>query len=319
MAECPLPPEGSLSPAPPTTPGEVIDGHTHLFTVGLLEEVLSKEPPEAMTRFRQALKERKFGRRGDTLPEMTPQECACWYKERLAAAGVSKALVVSVMPDTQWTRDFLLAANGHVHALCNVDPFDPGAPALLEREAAAGFRGVKFLPVNRCYRLSDPACRPVFDKIAELGMNVTIHYGVTVDPTGDLRYADPIDLSPVARDFPDTKFVVAHFGAGWLDSVLRLSYQCKNVCVDTSGTNNWMDHYVPKMALSEVFERCLIAMGPERILFGTDSGTTAPYRTWIKHSQVRVLDELGLLAGDKDLILRGNAARIFRLDEPLLP
>ena len=33
-------------------------------------------------------------------------------------------------------------------AFCNVDPRDQGAPALLEREMAAGFRGVKLLPVN---------------------------------------------------------------------------------------------------------------------------------------------------------------------------
>ena len=317
MPECPLPLEGSLSPASPTMAGEVIDGHTHLFTLGLMREfVESMENPPP--RFREALKTGKFGRRADVLPDLSPQETACWYLERLQAAGVSKALVMSIAPDNQWTRDFLLAANGHVHALCSIDPRDPLGPAQLEREVAAGFRGVKLLPVNRCYHLSDPACRPFFEKVAELGVNITIHYGVTVDPTGDLRYADPIDLSPVARDFPDTMFVVAHFGAGWLDSVLRLSYQCKNVCVDTSGTNNWMDYHVPKMALADVFERCLMAMGPERILFGTDSGTTAPYRTWIKHSQVRVLDQLELSDGDKDLILRGNAARIFRLDEGLL-
>jgi predicted TIM-barrel fold metal-dependent hydrolase len=268
-----------------------------------------------MKRFRTALKERKFGRRGDTLPEMTPQACARWYVERIEAAGVARAVVMSVMPDNQWTREFLVAANGHVVALCNVDPRDAGAPALLEREAAAGFRGVKLLPVNRCYRLSDPACRPFFEKVAELGMAVTIHYGVTVDPTGDLRYADPIDLSPVARDFPDTDFVIAHFGAGWLDSLLRLGYQCKNVLVDTSGTNNWMDYHVPRMTLSEVFERALTALGPERVLFGTDAGTTAPYRTWIKSQQVGVLRELGVSPADTDLVLRGNAARVFRLDE----
>lgn len=304
-----------LQAAPPTRPGDVIDAHTHLFTVGLLEEVLSKEPPEAMVRFRQALKERKFGRRGDTLPEMTPEETACWYVERLRAADVARALVVSVMPDNQWTRDFVAAANGHVHALCNVDPRDPGAPELLEREMAAGFKGVKLLPVNRCYYLSDPACRPLFDAARELKANFIVHYGVTVDPTGDLRYADPIDLSPVARDYPDITFVIAHFGAGWLDSVLRLGYQCKNVCVDTSGTNNWMDYYVPKLTLSDVFERCLNALGPERILFGTDSGTTAPYRTWIRKMQQRTIEELGLSDSDRDLILRGNAVRIFGLDD----
>lgn len=308
-----MPPELSLAPA--TQPGDVIDTHVHLFTVGLLEEYLATQPPEAMQRFRTALKERKFGRRGDTLPDMSPQEVACWYVERLRAANVAKALVVSVMPDTQYTRDFIEAAKGHVHVLCNVDPRDPGAPALLEREMAAGHKGVKLYPVNRCYRLSDPACRPFFEKAAELGANMIIHYGVTVDPTGDLRYADPLDLSPVARDFPDLQFVIAHLGAGWLDSVLRLAYQCKNVCVDTSGTNNWMDYYVPKMTLAEVFERALMALGPERVLFGTDSGTTAPYRTWIRFMQQRTFEEMGLSAGDLDLVMRGNASRIFRLDE----
>jgi predicted TIM-barrel fold metal-dependent hydrolase len=305
-----------LNAACASVPGEVVDALTHLFRVGLLEEVLATEPPEAMKRFREGLKSRKWGRPGreQTLPDMTPQECAVWYRARLAAAGVSRAVVMSVMPDSQWTRDFIAAAKGHVSALCNVDPRDPGAPELLEREMAAGFKGVKLLPVNRCYHVSDPACRPFFEKANELHAAVCIHYGVTVDPTGDLRYADPIDLSPVARDFPDVPFVIAHFGAGWLDSVLRLAYQCKNVCVDTSGTNNWMDYHVPRMTLADVFERTLTAIGPERILFGTDAGTTAAYRTWIKYQQVRTLEEMGLSERDRDLILRGNAVRIYHLD-----
>jgi predicted TIM-barrel fold metal-dependent hydrolase len=308
-----------IAAAPPTKPGDVIDAHVHLFSLPLLKEMA--EMPGMPKRFKEAIKDGKWGRRGreEKLPDMTAAEIAPWYAERLSAANVAKALIVSVLPDSQYMRDFIAAANGHVHALCSVDPRDPGAPALLEREMAAGFRGVKLYPVNRCYRLSDPACRPFFEKANELGANMIIHYGVTVDPTGDLRYADPIDLSPVARDFPDLHFVIAHFGAGWLDSVLRLGYQCKNVAVDTSGTNNWMDYYVPKMTLAEVFERTLTALGPERVLFGTDSGTTANYRAWIRYMQQRTIEEMGLSDADRDLILRGNASRIFRLDEPLLP
>ena len=310
MTETPLPPTG------PTSAGDAVDAHVHLFTLGLFAEIVKR--PDTPERFKQAFAERKFGRRGESLPDLTPAECAAWYAERLDAADVAKALVVSVFPDSTYMREFIAASNGRVHALCNVDPRDPAAPALLEREMAAGFRGVKLLPVNRCYRLSDPACRPFFEAANELGANIIVHYGVTVDPTGDLRYADPIDLSPVARDFPDLTFVIAHFGAGWLESVLRLGYQCKNVAVDTSGTNNWMDYHVPRMTLAEVFERALTALGPERVLFGTDSGTTAPYRRWIRWMQERTLQELGLSDTDRDLVMRANATRIFRLDEPLL-
>ncbi len=303
-----------LERAAPTRPGDMIDAHCHLFSLPMMAEYVSAHPDED-SRFKKALEDRKFGRWGDELPDMTAEEIAGWYVDRINAGGVTKALVVSVMPDSQYMRDFIVAAKGHVHALCNLDPRSPEAPELLEREMAAGFKGVKLLPVNRGYRLSEPACRPLLDKAAELGVNFIIHYGVSVAPDVDMRCADPIDLSPVARDYPDTTFVIAHFGAGYLDQVLKLAYQCKNVCVDTSGTNNWMDFMAYPMTLQQAFQRCLESMGPERILFGTDAGTTKPYRTWIAYQQRRTLEEMGLSDAHRDSILRGNAVRIFRLDE----
>lgn len=303
-----------LPPASPTRPGEVIDAHVHLFTVDLFREFVERDP-NPNPRFVKALKERKFGRRGETLPDYTPQEAAKWYVERLKAADVAKALIVNVMPDSQYTRDFIVAANGHIHALANFDPRDPGAPALLEREMAAGYKGVKLLPVNRCYRVSDPACRPFFEKASELGAQMIIHYGVSVDPGADLAFADPLDLSSVARDFPDLTFVIAHFGAGWLEEVLKLAYARDNVCVDSSGTNNWMDFMPYDLTLADVFRRTITALGPERVLFGTDSGTTKAYRTWIRWMQERTLQEIGLSDTDRDLVMRGNAARIFGLDD----
>ena len=76
-----------------------------------------------------------------------------------------------------------------------------------------------------------------------------------------------------------------------------------------------MAAHLPTLTLPGVFVPPLPARGPERVLFGTDSVTTAPYRTWIKHQQVRTLEELGLSDGDRDLVLRGNAVRIFHLDD----
>lgn len=303
-----------LGTAPSTRPGDVVDAHVHLFSLPLFREFVEREP-NVPPRWRKALEDGKWGRRDETLPDLDAAKMAEWYAARLEDAGVAKALVVSTMPDIQYMRDFITASAGRVAALCNVDPRMPGAPALVEREMAAGFKGVKLFPVNRCFHLSDPACRPFFEKAAELGAAITIHYGVTVDPTGDLRYADPTDLSPVARDYPDMPFVIAHFGAGYLTEALRLGYQCKNVSFDSSGTNNWMDYDPHGYTLAQVFDRALTAFGPQRVLFGTDSGTTAPYRTWIKFQQIRTLEELGLSERDRDLVLRGNAVRIFRLDE----
>lgn len=301
-----------LSAAPQAHVDPVIDAHVHVVTVGLLEEYLASMavPPPG---FREALDRRQYGRKAGVLPDTSPAETASWFIERLEAAGVAGAVVMSLAPDNQWMREFLKAANGTLVGSTRIDPRSPDAVALLEREVAAGFRGVKLLPVNMAYRLSDPVCGPFFDKLEEFGLPCTIHYGVSVDATSDLRFADPIDLSPVARDHPGIPFVIAHFGAGWFAQVLRLAYQCPNVHVDTSGTNNWLDNAVPRMTLSEVFDISLTALGPERILFGTDSGTTAPYREWIAFQQRRILEELGASAHDRDLVLRGNAARLFGL------
>lgn len=303
----------ALDPAAPTAPGDIVDTHCHLFTVQLFEEYVAAHPDGA-PRFRQALKERKFGRRGEPLPDLPADEMAAWYVARLREAGIAKALIVSTIPNSEYMRRFVRAAAGHIHALCNIDPTAPGAAELLEREMAAGFRGVKLLPVNRCYRLSDPACRAFFEKAAELGAPMIVHYGVTVDPNGDMRYADPTDLSPVARDFPEITFVVAHFGAGYLDQLLKVAYQCGNVAVDSSGTNNWMDFMAYPLTLADVFSRVLMSLGPERVLFGTDSNSTAPYRSWIRYQQAATLEGLGVSEHDRDLILRANAVRVFGLD-----
>jgi len=302
-----------IAPAGRTRPGDVIDAHCHLFSLRLFEEYVEAHP-EAAPVFRKAVSERKFGRRGESLPDLSAEEMAAWYTSRIHEAGVTKALIVSVIPDSQYMRDFIDAAAGHVQALCNVNPTQPGAAELLEREMAAGFRGVKLLPVNRCYRLSDPACRPFLEKAAELRAPMIVHYGVTVDPAGDMRYADPTDLSPVARDFPEVTFVVAHFGAGYLDQLLKVAYQCPNVAVDSSGTNNWMDYMAYPLTLADVFRRCLGSLGPERVLFGTDSSSVGAYRSWIKYQQAATLDEIGVSETDKDLVLRGNAVRIFGMD-----
>jgi predicted TIM-barrel fold metal-dependent hydrolase len=298
--------------AAPTRPGDVIDSHVHVVTVGLLEEYL-RSMEVAPPGFREALERRQYGRKAGVLPTTSPEQTAAWFLGRLESVGVARAVIMSLAPDSQWMRDFLAAAGGRVVSSARIDPRRADAVEQLDREVAAGFRGVKLLPVNMAYRLSDPACRPFFDRLEEHGLPCTIHYGVSVDAGSDLRLADPVDLSPVARDHPGIPFVIAHFGAGWFESVLRLAYQCPNVCVDTSGTNNWLDFYVPRMALAEVFDITLSSLGPSRVLFGTDSGTTAPYRAWIAYQQRRILEELGLTENDRDLVLRGNAARLFGL------
>src|SRR5208282_3892857 len=92
--------------------------------------------------------------------------------------------------------------------------------------------------------------------------------------------------------------VVPHFGAGYFREALMLADMCPNVYLDTSSSNRWMRYEEPhhteaRGGLRNIFRRALDVLGPQRLLFGTDSSFFP--RGWhaaIFEDQVRTLREL---------------------------
>ena len=76
-----------------TGPGDVVDAHVHLFSLPLFREFVEKNP-ETSARWKNALEDGKWGRRGETLPDLDASQMAEWYAARLDDAGIAKALVV---------------------------------------------------------------------------------------------------------------------------------------------------------------------------------------------------------------------------------
>ncbi|MFW9933038.1 MAG: amidohydrolase family protein, partial [Candidatus Thorarchaeota archaeon] len=100
---------------------------------------------------------------------------------------------------------------------------------------------------------------------------VIAHFGITIGTQANLQYGNPIDLQKPAHDFPDLKFMIAHFGAGFFREMLLLMYQTDNISMDTSGSNAWMKYLPYDLTITKIFEKALKAGGPGRIVFGTDS------------------------------------------------
>jgi predicted TIM-barrel fold metal-dependent hydrolase len=124
---------------------------------------------------------------------------------------------------------------------------------------------------------------------------------------------NPLWLSVPGRDFPEITFVIAHFGAGFLREAMFLAYHTDNICVDTSGTNNWRLYVPGEPSLEQVYRDALRTFGASRILFGTDSTLLSGYRKHIVEEQTAVLNGLDLSPEDREQILSGNARRIFGL------
>ena len=89
---------------------------------------------------------------------------------------------------------------------------------------------------------------PVYEAAAAYRAVVFVHFGllkvgirdkVCVPGRFDLRFSNPIDLSGPAADFPNTPFVIPHFGCGFFREALLIGAQRANVYLDTSSSNTW--------------------------------------------------------------------------------
>jgi predicted TIM-barrel fold metal-dependent hydrolase len=126
----------------------------------------------------------------------------------------------------------------------------------------------------------------------------------------DMRYSNPIEIHALAQRNPGVKFIVPHFGAGYLREALMLADLCPNVLLDTSSSNSWMRY--EGLELKTVLRRALDVVGAQRLLFGTDSSFFP--RAWnyeVYEAQQRALLDLGVSGSDARAILEENLVRVF--------
>jgi len=127
----------------------------------------------------------------------------------------------------------------------------------------------------------------------------------------DLSVGNPVALQPVAMRFSSVPIIVPHFGAGFFREALMLADLCPNVHLDTSSSNGWMK-YQPGLTLGAVFRQALAVVGPDRVLFGTDSSFFP--RGWVRgvyDAQSTALQELGASEEDRAKIFGRNFDRLF--------
>lgn len=148
---------------------------------------------------------------------------------------------------------------------------DAGKKALTEMEhyiKAKGFKGVKLNSTIQYY-YNDERLSELYDKVVELDVPILLHGGIIYrDPEAPaktkVRYLQPIYLDDVARDFPRLKIILGHAGRPFLDQSIALCLN-PNVTVDISWSQLPI-HFWP-----ETIQKVLIAFGPDRLLYGSDT------------------------------------------------
>ena len=208
--------------------------------------------------------------------------------------------------------------SGEFLGFAHHDPFQPGAAEELERSVTTlGLRGYKLLAPRLSQPIDHPSGYATWDVAARHGIPVLIHFGM-LGAGGGIAFNDRINpalLESVARRFPTVNFVIPHFGIQYVTELLFLCWACPNVHVDTSGSNQWVRWMPYPLTLELLFRKFLETIGPERIIFGSDS-SWFPRGFVLRYleEQVRICRFLGLRDADLQAIFGGNAARLLGIE-----
>jgi predicted TIM-barrel fold metal-dependent hydrolase len=207
-----------------------------------------------------------------------------------------------------------------------LDPTREDAIAYAERALDEGLRAICLFPAMHRYPLHDERVARVFELAAGRRggtvdpIAVFVHCGVlsvgvrkklNLPSPFEMRFGNPLDLHGHALKYPSVSIVIPHFGAGMLREALMLADCCPNVYLDTSSSNSWIK-YTPGLTLEQVFKTALDVVGPERLVFGTDSSFFP--RGWnreVYERQRTALNTIGVGKPAQEKIFAENFARLF--------
>lgn len=300
----------------------VIDAHTHFFShqffrtfARLAQHNLPAEAP--LTVVAQRL--------GVEIPPEDPTLLAHRWVQEMDKYGLERLVMFTSVPgDHPSVAAAVQAFPERIIGYTMLDPTQANAADLLRQAVHThGLKGVTLFPAMHHFYVHEDRLYPVYEAAADLRLPVFVHFGVLkvsirdklgLPNTFDLRYSNPIDLHKVAIAFPAVNFIIPHFGCGYFREALMLAAQAPNVYLDTSSSNAWLTYMPGPLDLKTVFAKTLQVMGPQRILFGTDSNVfPRGWRHDIFQEQVDILRELNVASEAAAMMLGGNIARLLGL------
>lgn len=148
----------------------------------------------------------------------------------------------------------------------SVDPNLTDAPDQLERAVQdLGLRGLKLAPMYQFFAPDAPTVFPLYERALRLGLPILIHQGTSyLGRRAPLEDSLPWRLDRVAREYPELKIVIAHFGFPWGPDVVALIRKHDNVYTDCSALG-FRPSFLHR-TLVDAYEYGVL----DKVLFGSD-------------------------------------------------
>ncbi len=293
------------------TPKRLYDAHLHIFNYKGMEKRANRMGFTSLDQLVDYMSDRVG--QSFVLPPKNDLELLKMWIDELNKNNVDKALI---LPD--WNDDSIvtLAAEHYPDRFIRflmINPTLENSLAFVENvHSKVGIHGIKLYPPSHYYHAYDERLTPLYEFCEDNGLLVTYHMGVSIGKYADLRFMNPTDVSPVARNFPKLDILFAHFATGYFRELLFLMYHVDNVYAESSSSNKWI-HYLPyKIELKDVFEKIISLKGAQKIIFGTDS-TMFPrgWRSAIFKTQLAVCNDLNLNQQQIDQIFYKNLENLL--------
>lgn len=299
----------------------VIDAHAHFFSHRFFA-TLAKELPDSPAEADRTATLRT--RLPWEFPESDPVRLADRWVAEMDRHGISRMVLIASVPGDE--DSVAAAARAHPERIIPYFMLNPTADDATARAKRAfaelGLVGLCLFPAMHRFHLWEARLFPIYETAAAHGGVVFVHCGhlkVGVrDKLGlpsrfDMRFANPVDLHGVAKAFPTLPFVIPHFGCGCFQELLLVADQCANIYTDTSSSNDWVRLMPYPLDLKALFAKAIQVLGPERLLFGTDSSFfPRGWRKDIFDGQTMVLEALQIPPTQAAQILGGNIARLLK-------
>jgi len=228
----------------------------------------------------------------------------------LAAEGVDIAVVLAEysprVTGIQTAEDMAALSSQRVRFAANVNPHLHYPPEdELARQLALGAVACKIHPVHAGFPADDRSMYPVYALCEDAGVPLVVHCGTSTFPGAINRYADPIQLDAVLRDFRSLDVVLAHGGRGWwYDAAAFLALAHERVWIELSG--------LPPSRLRDYYARQSWSRLTQKMIFATDwPGVPGIARNARAVAELCPSDEVARL------VLAGNAARVYNLTLPV--
>jgi len=214
--------------------------------------------------------------------------------------GIDRAIVSSVLaithdprPGNRALADAIAAHPelfGYVAvAINNLEESRQQLDTYLRQPRFVGVK-VEVHPIYCLQELSSYDGQTLMRAVAEYGKPVLVH-------THTSQLESPWNVVPVARAHPHLPIIMAHMGGDAWWQGIAAARQAANLYIDPWGT--CIDSDKIGVAVRE--------LGAEKMLFGSDYGLFEPAYT------LGMLEDADISAEQRELILHGNAERVFGL------